>query len=488
MERLVNNEIASPKDYYSHPNVAKAIYQYLGVEEIEYPIRLLDTGRQNVLNIVKEVKSEYLTVSNLDIKHQKQGRAPARSVKAWEIPVILQRNALTEIYQSFWQIDAPDQENLTLEKRKPHRSLMCLDIEYFHKTYPGKVLTNQLEIFELLEPTYNIISQEFNHYDIPFMAVMTGRGYHFVSQVPYISAVMDQLIKLGSHLESSVRSSQESIPYGSKRDRLVPIQAGMAHKGLALLIHYLVNKTIDQIRQESKINIQVSDMGNEAVAIDLTPNLLRAVHNNVIGTAGSLYLKPFIKKEIYGDQVVAETRLLSRIPRSANKIEFASLSDLIQIRQHRGLSAEYLGKTSGIIPDGSRGIQELIDDYNNSELKKLHDVLDTEADEPPENWEKKYRNYNEIAGSDDYLRWAFTNANDALLKPDVLNYVINTLYENWGGRHDIRKAASVRTFLRSVYEDPLKNWGNRFIRHYSAEQQAIGWTAMMLGPHFKEKH
>lgn len=478
-ERIPSSEITSVKDYYSHPVVAQTVSKFLGYEGENIP-SLTNTDEDNILNIKGGYKCEYLAYQNIGVKARK-GKPSATTIKAEKLPTVLQANPVTEVFQSIWQTDAPGQEETESDERRPARTLMVIDIEHYHKRLPGKVLSDQMGVFEVIEPTYEVLSRQLDNYGIDHMVVMTGRGYHFITQIPHTSEVMDDLMRLGQFIEPSVRDRQRAVPSSSKRDRPVPLAAQQAHKGSAFLSHYLITESINKIRQRSDISVEMSDIGNEGVALDMTPFLIRNVDNGITGIPGSIYAKPLVNRDYYGHDVVDRTRILTRVVRREND----SLPGLIASRQNFTLGVENLSRSGGVIPDGSRGIKNLIGAYDTSGLRTLHRALDEERGDPPSKWHRTYRNYDAIAGNDEVLNYALERANDAMLNPEVLNYVLNTLFDKWGGRNDIRVAGHVRTFLRSVYEDPKFHWGNEFIRHYSAEQHATGWTAIMLGQRFE---
>lgn len=485
-DTLRTQEISSPKDYYSHPGPAKAIYRFLGYEGDDIP-SLVHSDSTNLGNIAMGVLSEYLSVINLEIKAQKKGRAPARSIKPWDLPQVIGSNPLTEIFSSLWQADALGQEQIEAQERLPTRTLMVIDVEHYHNTDPGKALRDQKGVFDLMDPSYRMISHELRSYGINHMVVMTGRGYHFVTQIPHTSDVMDALVEIGQHIDPSIISAQSTIPIGTKRDRAVPLKAQQAHRGAAYLAHYIVTKTIRNIRQESLIPIQVSDMGTEGIAMDLTPNLIRNVHNCVVGIPGSLYLKPLIKAAHSAPENIGNIPLLTRLPKAKNFQEILNLDTSMKIRQSLHQSAEYLDAIDSSIPDGSDGVRKLILDYKRSNIRQLHRILGEVAGDPPEVWDHTYRKYADIAQGDGYLQWAFANANDKMLNPDVLNYVLNTLFDRWGGQNDLTIAAHIRTFLLSMYEDPRFNWGPLFSRHYYPEQHALGWATIILGQRIDEE-
>lgn len=125
--------------------------------------------------------------------------------------------------------------------------------------------------------------------------------------------------------------------------------------------------------------------------------------------------------------------------------------------------------------------------YEKSQLRQLHQALDNEPGDPPNLWGKTYRNYDAITSDIPEIADILAQANPKLLEPVALDFVLNRLFERWGGENSISVAGHVRTFLRSVYEYHMFNWGNRFCRHYVAEQEATGWTAIILGQRFDKR-
>lgn len=476
-------EVETPKDYYSNPVVSRAILEFLGCTDLPESPSLLAGG-----DFLGKASAEYLAVVNLAIRLEKSGKVPVRSIKPQELPSILGKDPATEIFQSLWQKDAPGQEDLPLEERKPIRSLFVLDIEYYNKKFPGKAFVDQLGTFQLLEPAYQTVREILLSYGINHLAVMTGRGYHFISQIPFGSSVLDELIELGNLIEPPVAKFQKVVPARSKRDRPIPPKSELAYKGLSYLAHFIFTRSIRNARKRSQIPVEVSDLGEEGIAFDATTTMVRHVGSAKIGVPGSIYVKPLIATEVIGEEIVRRTRLLTRVVRAVGDRELGSIEELIQARQNYKLALFNLEKSGGEIPDGSVGIAMLIEDYERSGLRKLHKAIDEEQGDPQEIWHRTYRNYSGIIEKNPDLAFIINKANPKLLEPDSLNYLIDTLFDRWGGRENIRIAGHVRTFLRAVYEDPKFHWGERFTRHESATRHASGWTAIILGKRFESEN
>jgi len=478
-ENSVRKEVNNPYEYYSHPVVAKAIAQFCGAEDLPANFSLTDTN-----NTLNDWLCEYLAVANNQIAKEKSGGSPARSIKNHCLADMLNWQPTSEIFMSFWQKETLNSQ----EKLLPSRSIFVLDSEYYNKQYPERFLVDQLGVFQLMEPVYQIITEKLRQYGFNYNTVMTGKGYHFLTQISNESPILEKIIDLGQKVDPALKELQATVPNDSKRDRIVPLATQQAHQGMGRLVQYLVSQVINDIRNNSPIPIEISDVGMEGVALDLTPNLVRAVDTGVIGIPGSIYLKPQFKPDIYNQNgAVDRTRILTRVYRESNGQEIEKLEQLILTRQNFNLAINNLQQANSKIPESELGLAKLIRDYQQSELYQFHQALDKNPGDHWTEWPHTYRNYAGIAGDDPILQRILAPGSHDLLEPGSLNYTLQHLFEQWGGNDDLSVAGHVRTFLRSAYEDPRFNWGNRFTRHYSATQHAEGWATIILGQRFDKK-
>ena len=478
-EKTIAKEVNNPYEYYSHPVVSKTIAQFCGADNPPIGFKLTDPNSK-----FNDWLCKYLTIANVNIAQEKTGGAPAKSIKSDFLPDFLKWQPTSEIFMSLWQKESlNDQERLL-----PNRSIFVIDIEYFNKEYPERFLIDQLGVFELIEPAYKIITEKLRQYGFIYNTVMTGKGYHFFTQISNNSPILEKIISLGEKVDPALKALQEVVPDNSKRDQMVPLATQQAHQGMGRLVQYLVSQVINEIRNNSQIPIEISDMGMEGLALDLTPNLVRAVDTGSIGTPGSIYLKPHFKPDVYNQNgAVDRTRILTRIYRESHGQKIEDLEQMILSRQNFNLAINNLKLANSKIPESELGLAKLIRDYQNSELFKFHQALDENPGDHWTSWPNTYRNYEGIAGNDKTLQRILSPSSHDLLEPGSLNYTLHHLFEKWSGDNDLSVAGHVRTFLRSAYEDPRFNWGRRFTRHYSAAQHAEGWATIILGQRFDKK-
>ncbi len=480
--------ITTLDQYYQQPELAHAALAFLGCPE-EYltapgHLDLTNTGRF-MANLLLHTLTEYLAINNPSIYQEKHDPV-GRTIKTWELPSLLRRNPNTGLYMSLWQINQPELPEDTADAL-PSRTILFADIEYYHNQFPGKFLQDQLGTYQLLEPAYQAMLTTIEKYShLPASIVVTGRGYHLLTQIPYRSPAMPLLIKAGNFIEDPVREFQAHIPpaHLSKRDRVVPEKAELAHKGAARVMQYLVLQMKQLTRQNSSIPVHFSDIGEEGIAFDETPMTHRHLGMAKTGVLGSIYEKPSTKVDQIGPHVVNQTRTLLRITRYQNGSEFAALPTIIDTRQSFSAALSNLAWSQGVIPDGSSGLIQLIQEYFNSSLRQLHLSLDLEQGDPPELWPSTYRDYHRIKKSHPEIAWHLDNANPALLQPHHLRYFIHYLFEKWGGLSDLRITGHIRTFLRSIYEDPHFNWGQLFAGENEAARHAEGWVTTILAERF----
>lgn len=409
-------------------------------------------------------------------RDQKPHGVPAKSIKPWQLPYLLNQGPSAEIFQSLWQADAPGQEHASWEEKIPSRGILFWDIEYYHNFEPSRALSNPWDVFSRLEPVYQTMQEVLGNYGINSMAVMSGRGYHFVTQVPYYAPAMERLIEAGGTLEPDIGKVQSTVTFDSKRDRPIPPLSQIAFKGATRLQQFVFNKVQRETQERTNLPINISDMGYEGISLDNT-TMVRHVGSGKMGVMGSLYVKPVLF-DYYNS---GDRRLILRIPRSVNGRELMPVNDALNTRLSYSRTAEFFRDIPGAMPDGSEGVEKLFRDYQRSGLRRLHMAIDAEQGDQRSDWWRTYRNYDGIAQNIPGMSEIIAEANPRLLQPETLNYALNALFDSWGGKREPKVAGHVAGFLCAVYEDGRFNWGRRFTRHEIARAHALGWTQMILG-------
>lgn len=353
----------------------------------------------------------------------------------------------------------------------PSRVLFVLDIEY-HSTFKHQA-DDDRAVFDRIEPARKIIEHTLLHYGIPHSCIMTGRGYHFISQVMGSSPFMEHLVNSGWKIEGSVEAHANSDDLAHKVGFKLPVTCEKAYKTITRLQQYLFTKVTRRIRASQGFKVEVSDRGSECIVLDNTSQLRTAHTGNV-----AVCVSPYEKFYEEGG------RIMVRLPRSHNAHEWVYMNDAHHRRRYFDASMKLISNNVGYIPEASEGLWNLLQEYWRSDLfLKLHNVMDHTESEHPNTWGHTYR-----AHDYHYLKqfgldvWPLTHDRNpvmGLLNPDVLNHFIYSLDRHgWNPKH-------ISGVLRSIYEDPRFNFGDTFFQ-MDAERHANGWVEIILGQKFEQ--
>lgn len=364
-ERIRRGDITTPREFYQHPVVSQTIVEAFGGDGDITITNQSDSQKLDAL------LPQYVVAYGPHIRDQKPGKNPARSFSPSELPNRLEHigRSPVELMQSFWQrgVVARTSEGLVV----PSRSLMVLDVEYYNKMDPERAFTDMRGVFETIEPVYQTMKETLERYGIDYLAVMTGRGYNFITSVDHTSPMSSQLINIGGGIHPHLEGRQGHIPTSSKRDIPVPPATQQSFQAMGYLAHFLTTQTMQEMRRRTSVPVEISDVGSEGVAIDLTPHFVRPVDATHFGTPGSLYAKPYLNPNI-GEHVTRNTNLITRLVRSRSGRDFGSLDHLVHARQHFWPAIDNLEQAGGSIPDGSVGLRVLAEEYLNSPLRSFH--------------------------------------------------------------------------------------------------------------------
>jgi hypothetical protein len=446
-------------EYWQNPEVQKGVMRFLGSSH--------DSWDQ-----MGDIDHEYLAVANRQKMNRLDKHSPASVIEPESFPDALQQHkGQLELHASLWQKESVERPGL------PRRVLFVWDIDLYNKEFANWPLDNPEEAFGYLEASYQLMSQTLQEYNIPHVTVASGRGYHFITQVPDSSPVMDDLLQ-NVAIEPTIMGRQGNPPISQKRRKVIPPASEAAHLATGRLQQYLFNQVIRNARQQSDLPVEISDKGPNGIAFDNTA-MLYSVENRTFGVPGTPY---FIKPE---QKYPFFNRTAIRTFRSGPDFEL-SLVEMLQTRANYQQSEVLLSQIDTAIPDGSRGIGRLMAEYQASDLKKLHEAIDSTFGDHPVNFADTYRKYGSIAAGTskpDLIKSLIDNANDALLSPDNIDAFGWEIFKSWGGSvpDNLSQAPHVAGMLRAIYEDPQFGWGNLWDKRADPLRYARGWVTLVLG-------
>lgn len=459
--------------WYWQDDVWRIILQYLGCLigdfHLERKLRRLSASA-NLKEFLCSSACEYLSLCGKQISEDKGKKSTGRSITMDQFTdyYINFEDPVLEILQSTWQNEI---------NAIPKRTIFYLDLEYYNNYSYDIALIDQFDLFKKLEPFYWLVKNNLLNFGIDHIAISSGRGYNFLCIVPWDSSVFKQLIEIAPNIEKQVLERQKYPE--PKRWRAISPYSEMSFRGMMRLVIYFMGLVIRQaiLHKVSHLNIGFSDGGGEGISFDPT-FITRAVDKNCFGVPCSPYLKLHFLKYTK-NAIVEHTPIPVRLIRSrGNKEYFPNLNEFCLARwNYKELLNYWLPRQTGFIPDGSTGLQNLINSYKNSNLKKIYDWMDSEEHDRSTIWWRTYRNYDKILFDYPQLRYFVENANPQMLKPDSLRYVINFLFDRgWSPKH-------IGGFIRAIYENPQYWWKNDFFKYPSA-RWANGWVEIFMAERF----
>ena len=457
----LSESVSALNKWLWHDDVWRVALQSLGSEydnfHLEKGLRRLSDSA-NLHEAMMSTSCEYLALIGRQIVEEKGKLCTGRSVSKEEY---------VNYYVNY--IDPPLALCQSVWQKK--RVLIFLDIEYFTSRDCSNILLNQEEVLAAVEPVYSLIREKLLSLGIDHIAILTGRGYNFISSVPFHSPLVSELVRIGGTIEPTLAAKQKYPAF--KRHRAVTEREELSFKGALRLMLFLAGLIIHDARRLSyRLPVEMSDIGDEGIALDLTM-LTRSVDNSNCSIPDSPYIKLHFQK-ILDPEVFYQTPIPVRLIRARGWAEnFPDMRTMVKVRNNYYEALKHFSNQDGHIPDGSSGIRNLIRLYRESPMAYFHHVMDSEEHEPYEIWNKTYRNYNAICIQFPHLAHIIYNPNPSLLQPDKLNRLINDFMDaGWHPKH-------IGGFIRSIYEDNhLADWGNRFEK-YDAAKWANGWVEIL---------
>ncbi|MCD6413565.1 MAG: hypothetical protein J7L54_05420 [Elusimicrobia bacterium] len=340
-----------------------------------------------------------------------------------------------DIYRSVWDIES---------------TLGVLDVEYFNLDNPGKIYTQPEEIFELMEPAYKKIIEVFARYKIKPLPIMTGQGYHFSFKISRFSPADKMLEKLGN-VSLTLKEKYRTVK--GRRKKTVSIRHGKAFDAMGRVLEFVVHTVIKELANENyKLPCVITDVSvgkssgeREALSFDLSmygdPIYMRDIR-----CPFSTHQKHKLQWYKVGEKISRDIPPRIALPRRK-----MTLKELLEKRKKPEEAQKVAEKTSCKFPDFSKQFPNLIEEYKNSKLYKIHRNFDAVEPEEPRDWARTYDTFNtEILP--ECVRHCLIFPNDHLLKPTNLQNLTRVLMRiGWHPKH-------IAGLVTSKFSKPHYNW------------------------------
>lgn len=345
-----------------------------------------------------------------------------------------------------------------------------LDIEYVNFDSPIEAYLNPGRSFELQNPVARTVQKILLEYGIQPLHLLTGRGHHFVWQIERESDVFHRLASFG-RLPDSLRALyiKPHPPMGEP----VPRMVGEAFAGLSLVMEFLAHR-IKQIAAPScrlpveltAVEVGPSERGREMISIDIS-EYGDPLHTRMVRIPFTVYRKHLETGYAVESGVEDQIRLMIMIPLHEMDVDQA-----VSLMQSPARVQELAERASVQIPVQTGPMELLVEAYEQSRLRDLHDWFYSQEHDPKEIWWRTYdRTPMEVITP--CVRYILENPNDWLLKPAGIQQVVRAMLSlGWHPRH-------VAGLIRSKYERDF-GWNAHWL-HYDPATRADFYTRIFAG-------
>jgi hypothetical protein len=327
--------------------------------------------------------------------------------------------------------------------------LFHLDLDYQNTDAPGEPFAYPAEAFFRLEPVFSAARREMLRFGLPLFVLMTGRGYHFTGRLRLDHPVLPALASLVPGVPRWHASIASRRPQGV--DAMLTQVHARAHAGLGCLVEYFAHRIMRRIGLASPVPVVVNGTvvgagltGRAAASLDFS-HLGDPLDARLIRMAFSGYQLHRARPDLVGARVAEGVRPFAAVPRLRGLEEALASRSLETAR-------ELAAHGTGLIPDVSKGLLRLLDEYRGSRLAAFHheyfaDIYDQAGqasrcalpDLPP------------------CVSWALDAPNDRLLQPAFVQHVTRALLA-----HDWTAGAIARLVDRCYHENA--HWGDHWAR------------------------
>jgi hypothetical protein len=310
-----------------------------------------------------------------------------------------------------------------------------LDVEYVNFDRPAEAFLNPGRAFALQAPVQQAIAQLLEGYGIQPLHLLSGRGHHFIWQIDRKTPAFQRLTNLGRGPASLWKTTaRQKSPDG----KVVSPKLARAFAGLGQVMEFLAARVQEIAARVSQIPVELtavevgpSGCGREMISLDIS-EYGDPLPTRILRVPFSIYLKPWQQRGLIADEVLDKIEPLFVIPRGDLK-----MSEALSIMRSPEAAAQLAASAATRIPDASREMERLLDDYETSSLGKFHADFYAQEPEPPARWPATWPGCG---------RFIVEQPNDLLLRPACIRKVVRILLAlGWHPRH-------IAGFIRSKYE------------------------------------
>jgi hypothetical protein len=247
--------------------------------------------------------------------------------------------------------------------------LFFLQVDYENADHPEEPFVHPADALLKLEPAYSACRAVFGSFGLDVLAVLSGRGYHFVGRIPLDALVVDALASLAGATPCWHAGVAARRPHGLTAT--MTARHAQAAEGLGLIIEHVAHLVLARAWTSptpfvvNGVRIRNGIGRRDCVSIDFS-HLGDPLDVVRIRTAFSAYRRHQQRADLFGPDAASLPPLVA-LPRGRQPL-VSFLTDGRGFDVGRQAARE----THAFVPDVTRGIGELLRDYARSPLAEFH--------------------------------------------------------------------------------------------------------------------
>jgi hypothetical protein len=364
------------------------------------------------------------------------------------------------VHQAPQQLDALCARGCDLARSLWDREhlLFFLELDYQNADAPAEPFVHPADVFLKLEPAYHAATRLFSDLSLNVRAMATGRGYHFLGQLPLDDPLVESLAAVLPDTPAWYAGVEGRRPEGVTAP--LSERQARAAEGLGCLIEFaahaiLAGATASEIPvvfNGTAVGL-TGAAGRECVSIDFShvgdPLDIRHVR-----MAFSTYQWHRLRPDIFGESVASRTHPLTVLPRPRR-----SLMQLLLGGRELGTARRIARRTRMTLPDARFGVEQLLARYRASSLAAFHRVFYRDRAETGPLPDLNLAELPPCVGA------CLRQPNDLLLKPAHIQHLVRALLSRgW-------KAAGIARLVEAHYEADHE-WGDRWTARMNRRSRA----------------
>lgn len=266
-----------------------------------------------------------------------------KSVRTSQLDWLLEKDL--DIFTSVWQKNS---------------YLIVLDVEYYNPSDYSEIFMDEEGVFTKMEAFCEAVENVLEHYDIDYIKLMTGQGYHYASKIQEGSPAFKLFVENGWCSETTHMKNPD-----------VPPTHNLVHDACGKLMEFLYQKVFEIYpgNMESK-DIKLSE-SMMVLDLDLWADPLFMRDVRLVFSSHQKHIMEKYIRRMGSDWCAKNLPIGYSLP-----CKDLTLEERCNIRRNRDKVIELAKRSSVHVPFGDNGWGKMFNDYLCTPLREFHEQFE----------------------------------------------------------------------------------------------------------------